>query len=218
MRAQNELRTVVQSFRIRAKRLGGVHIMIPDTAMKKVILAVWVCGALASGACVTATAKVPADRPPLEVPAPPPRVIESTPLPEPSTPEPVGELPPAAPPNPRPKPTPNPQPPRTEPKPETPVVETSPPVAPVTPPPELRTPGTADGAEAARQVHEMLDRANKTLGSIDYRLLNKDRRGQYDTAKNLITQSEDALKASKFDIARNLAEKADRIAKELQTR
>jgi outer membrane biosynthesis protein TonB len=192
--------------------------LILDTEMKNAILAVWVCGALASGACATAIAKVPADRPALEVPAPPPRVIEPTPQPEPSMPEPVGELPPAALPSPRPKPTPSREPPRAEPKPETPAVETAPPVAPVAPPPQLRTPGTADGAEAARQVHEVLDRANKTLASIDYRRLNKDRRGQYDTAKNLITQSEESLKASNFDIARNLADKADRIAKELQTR
>jgi outer membrane biosynthesis protein TonB len=211
-------RTVAQPFLVRTKRFGGVRIMIPGTAMKNVILAVWVCGALTSGACASASAKVPADRPTLEMPAPPPRVIEPTPQPEPSIPEPVGELPPAAPPNPRPRPTPNREPPRAEPKPETPAVETAPPVAPVTPPPQLRTPGTADGAEAVRQVRDVLDRANKTLGSIDYRRLNKDRRGQYDTAKNLITQSEDALKKSTFDIARKLADKADQIAKELQTR
>ena len=186
--------------------------------MKKAILCVWMCSALASGACATATAKTPADRPTLEVPPPPPRVIEPTPQPELSMPEPVGELPPTALPNPRPKPTPNREPPRAEPKPETPAVETTPPVAPVTPPPQLRTPGTADGAEAARQVHDVLDRANKTLLSIDYRKLNAARRGEYDTAKNLIKQSGDALKASNFDIARKLADKADQIAKELQTR
>ncbi len=186
--------------------------------MKKAILCVWICGALASGACATAVAKVPADRPTLEVPPPPPRVIEPTPQPEVFMPEPVGELPPASLPNPRPKPTPNREPPRAEPKPETPAVETAPPVAPVTPPPQLRTPGTADGAEAARQVHDVLDRANKTLASIDYRKLNTARRGEYDTAKNLIKQSEDALKASNFDIARKLADKADQIGKELQTR
>jgi hypothetical protein len=192
--------------------------MIPDPAMKKVILAVWVCGALASGACAAASAKVPADRPTLDVPAPPPRVIEPTPQPEPSTPEPVGELPPTLPANPRPKPVPNRDPPRAEAKPEAPAAAETVTVAPVTPPPTLRTPGTADGAEAMRQVREVLDRANKTLGSIDYRLLNKDRREQYNTAKNLITQSEDALKKSTFDIARKLADKADQIAKELQTR
>ena len=129
----------------------------------------------------------------------------------------MGDLPPANLPNPRPKPTPSREATRTEPKPETPAVET-PPVAPVAPPPQLRTPGTADGAEAARQVHDVLDRANKTLASIDYRKLNAAQRGQYDTAKNLIRQSEDALKASNFDIARNLANKADQIGKELPTR
>ena len=186
--------------------------------MKKAILCVWMCGALGSGACVTATAKTPADRPTLEVPPPPPRVIAPTPPPELSMPEPVGELPPPNTPNPRPRPTPSREATRTESKPETPVVETAPPVAPVAPPTQLRTPGTADGAEAARQVHDVLDRANKTLASIDYRKLNTARRGQYETAKNLIRQSEDALKASNFDIARNLANKADQIGKELQTR
>jgi hypothetical protein len=192
--------------------------MILSTAMKKAILCVCMCGALASGACAAATATAPADRPTLEVPPPPPRVIEPTPQPELSMPQPVGELPPAALAA-RPKPTPNREPPRaSEPKPETPIVETAPPVAPVAPPPQLRTPGTTDGAEASRQVHDVLDRANKTLGTIDYRRLTTAQRGQYDTAKNLIRQSADALKASNFDIARNLANKADQIAKELQTR
>jgi hypothetical protein len=192
--------------------------MILTTAMKKAILCVWICGALASGACAAAIAKAPADRPTLEVPPPPPRVIEPTPQPELSMPEPVGELPTASLPNPRPKPTPSREPPRAEPKPETPAVETAPPVAPVAPPPQLRTPETADGAEAARQVHDVLDRANKTLASVDYRKLNAARRGEYDTAKNLIKQSEDALKASNFEIARKLADKADQIGKELLTR
>jgi cellobiose-specific phosphotransferase system component IIA len=64
----------------------------------------------------------------------------------------------------------------------------------------------------------VLDRAKKTLASIDYRNLNAARRGQYDTAKNLIRQSQDALKASNFEIARKLADKADQIGKELPTR
>lgn len=190
--------------------------VILGTEMKRVFLGVWVCGALASGACASVGAKVPADRPALEVPAPPARIIEPGPRPEP-IPEPVGELPPP-PATPRPRPAAPREPARPEPKVEPPPIEAPPPVAPVTPPPQLRTSGTADGAEALRQVREILDRANKTLKAIDVRKLQSARREQYNTARLLITQSEDALKASNFDIARNLADKADRIAKELQTR
>lgn len=187
--------------------------------MKRISLLLLVGAVMPLAACATVKAKAPADRPTLEVPMPPGKVIEPMPHQEPATPEPVGEQPVAAPANPRPAKPPVREPVRTDPKPELPVVEAvPPPVTPAAPTPQLRTPGTADGAEALRQVREILDRANKTLASIDYRQLSKARGGQYDTAKRLIAQSEDALKASNFDIARNLADKADRIAKELQTR
>jgi hypothetical protein len=88
----------------------------------------------------------------------------------------------------------------------------------VTPPPQLRTPGTADGAEAERQVKAILESASKTLKSIDTRKLSKAQRKEYDNALLLITQSEEALKSSNFEPARMLADKADRIGKELQGR
>jgi len=163
-------------------------------------------------------ARVPADRPALEVPVPPGKVIEPMPQPEPSTPEPVGDLPATPPTNPRPnRPASREPAARTDPKPEAPVAETAvpPPVTPPAPAPQLRTPGAPDSAEAARQVREILDRAGKSLNSIDTRRFTKGRREQYDTAKRLVTQSEDALKAGNFDSARKLADKANDIAKEL---
>lgn len=175
-------------------------------------------------ACASTQAKSPAARPNLEVPAPPPRVIEAM-ASEPPLPEPVGELP-AAPASPRPRTSPPPvsrESPKPDPKPETPPADQAA-VAVVTPPapaaamPQLRKPGAPDGAEASRQVRDVIERAKKTLGSIDYQRLTNERRDQYDSANLLITQSEDAIKTLKFDIARNLAEKADRIAKELQAR
>ena len=177
-------------------------------------------------ACASAQAKSPAARPNLEVPAPPPRVIEAMPS-EPPLPEPVGELP-AAPATPRPRTSPPPvsreSSNKPDPKPEAAPVDQAP-AAILTPPPpaatatpQLRKPGAPDGAEASRQVRDVIDRAKKTLGSIDYQRLSTERRDQYDSANLLITQSEDAIKTLKFDIARNLADKADRIAKELQTR
>jgi outer membrane biosynthesis protein TonB len=166
--------------------------------------------------CASAQAKTPPNMPALEVPPPPPRVIDASPPAEPPPPEPVITLP-SVPVNPRPRQTPpSREPAKPEPKTEPPpVVE---PPAPIQPPvPPLRTPGTPD-AEASRQVREVIDRAKKTLGSIDYRALTPQQRAQYDSAKMLITQSEDALKSTNFEFARNLADKAERIARELQGR
>jgi hypothetical protein len=134
--------------------------------------------------------------------------------------EPVPDLPAPAPPTPpRRAPATNREPARTEPKPEAPPTE---PVvsapAPVTAPPQLRTPATADGAEADRQVRAVLENARQTLASIDYRRLSKARQKEYNDAGRLITQAEDHLKTSSFELARNLAEKADGIAKELKGR
>jgi hypothetical protein len=84
--------------------------------------------------------------------------------------------------------------------------------------PPLRTPGSAEPAEALRQVRDVIGRARKTLQSIDYQHLTPDRRAQYDSARLMITQSEEELKTSNFEFARNLADKAERIAKELQAR
>jgi hypothetical protein len=177
-----------------------------------------------TSACASAQAKAPADRPALDVPAPPARTIEPAAKPEPSAPEPVSDLPAASPASPnRPtRPAPRDTTPRTEPKPpEQPPAEQPAPVAaapPVTPAPQLRTPGAADGPEAAKQVRDMLDKAQKALNSVDYQRLTNAQRGQYNNAKLMLTQAEEQLKASNFDLARNNAEKANRIATELQGR
>lgn len=183
--------------------------------MKRSLLLLLVLAPLAG--CATTQAKPPAERPNLEVPPPPPRLVEPKTTSEAPPPDPVGELPtsPAAP---RPRPaTPQkepakPEPPKTEPVVESPAA-VPPPVAP--PLPQLRTPTSPD---TARQVRESIDRANGTLSSIDYRVLSNERKAQYDNAKLLIKQAEDAVKASNFDFAKNLADKAERIARELQGR
>jgi len=187
--------------------------------MKRLVLAV-ILGSLTS-ACAAAQAKAPADRPTLDVPAPPPKTIEPTPKPEPSTtPEPVSDLPPASPATPT-RPT-RPAQRDTTPRPEPKPTETAPveqpaatPPAPIVPAPQLRTPGTADGAEAAKQVRDMIDKAQKSLLSVDFQRLNKAQQGQYNNAKLMLTQAEEQLKGSNFEIARNNADKAARIAVEL---
>jgi colicin import membrane protein len=186
--------------------------------MQRIVLLVWLAAVAASASCASAQARTAADRPTLEVPAPPARTIEPTARPEPATPEPVPDLPPPAPPNPKPKPAANREPARTDPKPEVPAAEVpQPPVAPVTPPPQLRT-SSVDGAEAERQVRTILDRASKALKLVDHKGLSNARRKEYDNAVLMMAQSEENLKTANFEIARNLANKADQIAKELQSR
>jgi outer membrane biosynthesis protein TonB len=191
--------------------------------MRKLLLLIAIGCLAGSAACASAQAKSPSDRPNLEVPPVPPRVIEARVV-EPPPPEPaVEELPPVAqlPPQKRT------QPPRdtakVEPKPAEPAPATEQPAAsaPVAPPvPQLRTPSTVDGAEATRQIHDVIERAKKGLGSIDYARLSTERRSQYENAKLMVTQSEDELKKpnSNLEFARKLAEKADNLAKELQGR
>jgi outer membrane biosynthesis protein TonB len=190
--------------------------------MKRLLFVVLLAGL--SSACAAAQAKAPADRPTLVVPEPPPRMIDNPPEPEPASADPVGEAPPASP-VPPPKssrPAPSRETPRTEPKPpETPPVEqpATPTVpAPVPAAPQLRPPGAGNGPEAAKQVRDLIDRAKKGLDSVDYRHLNTAQQGQYNTAKLMLTNAEDHLKGSNFDIARELADKANRIATELQGR
>jgi outer membrane biosynthesis protein TonB len=171
--------------------------------------------------CAAAQAKAPADRPTLEVPIAPPRVVERT-VRELPPPEPVSELPPPPVVASRPRP----QPPVREaakpdpPKPAEAIVEPqqSQAAAPAPVPPILRTPGTADSAVVTRQISDILERAKKTLASINYQRLTTDRRAEYENAKLMITECEQALKASKYEYAQGVADKVDRLTKGLQSR
>lgn len=173
--------------------------------------------AMGAGACATTQAKAVVDRPALEVPPVPPRVIEPAPAPL-EAPEPVPELPPA-PANPRPRP-PQRDATKPEPKPEIPAVEpepaTPPPAQPAVPP--LRTGSSPDSAEAVRIITEIRNRAKKLLDGTDYRKLTREQQAQYDNAKLFIDEADEALKAKKFEFARGVAEKAERLARELPVR
>jgi hypothetical protein len=185
--------------------------------MKRALLLLVVLPAVA---CASAKAKAPEVRPPLTVPAPPPRVIEPLPSTEAPSLEPVGDLPAApTPPAPRPRQ----QPPRDqakvepkpENKPETPPEAIAPATPAATPVPPLRTGNTADGPEAVKQVRDVMDRANRMLLSIDYRNLGNERKANYDSAKSFIKQAEEALKTGNSVYAKSLADNAERIAREL---
>lgn len=167
----------------------------------------------------------PADLPAMNVPPPPPRLIE--PAPEP-LPEPVADLP-ATPPasstsargGTRPPVS---RPPATDPKPpaDPKPVEAPPPQdpAPVPQPPaapaaQLRTPQTADTSNAEKNVRSTLDRARGLLSNVDYQLLNDERKKAYDDSQRFIKQSEDALNDGNFVFAQAVAVKAETLAKEL---
>jgi hypothetical protein len=192
------------------------------------LAAVLVLGALASG-CVTTKAQTPVERPALDVPPAPPRVIEPAPVPEVVMPEPVGELPPPpivpSPPSratrgtttgrEAQKPEPKPEaaaPPPTEPAAIAPAAQTVPPA------PLLRTQATADSAAAERQIRDTIQRAQGILNGINYQRLSSDRQKEYQNVKDILTNAEAALKESNLDLGKTLASTAEKLAKELQSR
>ena len=93
--------------------------------------------------------------------------------------------------------------------------ETAPP--PVQPAP-LRTSATVDAAAADRRIRDSLQRTQTTLNRIDYKRLKQPAQSAYDQAKSSMDGAEAALKAQNFELAKEMADKAEKLAKELQTR
>jgi hypothetical protein len=171
-----------------------------------------------SAACTSRGPRVVEDRPPLVVPPVPTRTIEPPAVAAPEPAEPPADPPPAPVP-----PLNKPKPPTREAKPEPakPEVPAEAGTATVNPPPPvapLRTPTSPVGPEAARQIREILIRAQSILNNVDYQKLTADRRGAYDLAKSAITSAEEALKKDDLLLARSFAERADVIAKQLEGR
>ena len=169
--------------------------------------------------CASAAAKAPPDRPTLEVPAPPAKVVEPSPRPEPVI-EPAPELPPATPSNTRTAKPPSREPTRTDPKPESTHATEAPstPVPPVTPPPQLRPANTPDASEVAKQAQSAVEHAKQALNSLNSKQLTKANRPVYEDAQRVLTLAEEALKKSDFDNAKKLAEKVESTARELGAR
>jgi hypothetical protein len=176
-----------------------------------------------AAACASARAQTPpVEHPPMAVPPVPPRVIETTPVAEPQPLEPVAEIPTTTPANPARSRPPQRDPARgtgTDPKveakpPDTPTDPANQP--PVTQPvPPLRTQGSAEAPEMARRIRETLDRATRMLDSIDTRTLSTERKVNYNTARDFIKQAVDAMTQDKLVFAKNLADRAEQVAKEL---
>lgn len=175
-------------------------------------------------ACLTGRAQTPAERPALDVPAPPDRVVPQVPPPEPPLPaiEPVEDLGSGAKPTPptRNKPSaarPPQDPPKPETKPDPPATEAPPPATPP-PAPQLKLPDTADPGVMSRTIRDTIERTRRMLGGTDRSKLTALRQKAFDDAQGFVKQADDALNQKNLVFAKECAEKAERLAKEVQTR
>ena len=183
--------------------------------------AVLVCSLTAGGCSRLSARSAPEPPPPLDVPAPPPRIVEAlgTESPAPGT---LVDAPTSAAPSSR-RPPPRVEVPKPEPKPveppPTPVIEVSPtPVEPVKPATTLQT--TPPGREAAleQEIRTTVESAGKTLSSIDYKKLSRGEQDQYDQAKSFLARAEKAIEEKNLVFARQLAENAQKMAAQLAGR
>jgi hypothetical protein len=177
--------------------------------------------ALFAGACARTRAAAAPDGPPLEMPAPPPRVLAPVdePLPAvaavPDAPPAVEPRPAMRPPVPRPNGAPAEAGARPEPPAPPPVAAQGPPDPVPTETRELRAAPSASAVEAERGVRELLLRASRDLNRVDYGRLSGDGRVQYEQSKRFSQQAEQALKDRNFVFATTLADKAATLATEL---
>lgn len=173
-------------------------------------------GCVYGAGCAKARAEAVPAGPPLAMTAPPPRVLAPVEQPLEAAPA-VADVPaapapraPVPPPVRRPVPS---VPAEAEARPDPIPVVTSPVVEPGR---ELRAaPSTADAA-AERQVRDLLTRATRSLGRVDYRRLSAEGRSQYEQAKRFSDQAEDALRDRNFPFAATLADKAATLAAQLE--
>jgi len=183
-------------------------------------------GLLAS-ACATTHAAAPVEKPALEVPPVPPRIVEAAPAPDLGSFEPVPDLPaerPIPPSSPKPRPQAARDASRDTQKPEVKPPDPGPaPVDPAPAPPPaaaamIRTPATADAAASERQIRDIIVKTTTGLGNVNFQTLNGDRKKAYNDAKAFLDRAEAAIKTSNFELARELAGKAEKLASELQGR
>ena len=173
-----------------------------------------------SAACATSRAETVREWPALDVPIPPPREITPLPAPQPPPAAPVGDLPGSSvntPVRPRPQREREAAPAKPEQKPDD-TTKPADPATVVTPVPQLRILETGNTAQSEAQIRAIVDRTRAILDKIDYRLLNEELKKAYDGAKQFANEAYDALKVNNLVFAKELADKAERLAKELQGR
>ena len=186
------------------------------------IAAVLVCSLTAGGCSRLSARSAPEPPPPLDVPAPPPRVVEAlgTDSPAPGT---LVDAPTSTAPSSR-RPPPRVEAPKPEPKP----VEPPPiPVAEVPPPPTepakpattLQTTPPEREAALEQEIRLKMEIAAKTLSSIDYdKKLSRGEKQQYDQVKSFLARAEKAIGEKNLVFARQLAENAEKMAAQLSGR
>jgi len=177
-------------------------------------------------ACASAHAKSPPETPPLDMPAPPTRMVDP---PDSGQQQPLGLMDEPArhtePATLRRQPTPPRQdatrqePAKPEPAPPPPPVEAAKPTEDGSkPPPTLQMPPAGNEADVDRNIRAQLTHATADLNRIDARTLNTGARMQYDTAKGFVRQAEQALSEKNLVFAKSLADKAAALAAQLAGR
>ena len=179
---------------------------------------------LAGAACSTTRAAAPVERPALDVPPPPPRVIVPLPTREPQPLEPVENLAPIAPAASKPRPPREKEAPKPDPvKPEETVKPLDPPPAeppapaPVQPAPQLRMPDGPNSPQLG-QIKDTIGRAKGLLDKVNRNRLNSVDKKAFMESDMFRQQADDALKANNLALAKELADKAERLAIGLQGR
>ena len=145
--------------------------------------------------------------PSLDPPPPPPRVVAAY-APEP---EPVAVTPAVEPAIPA-RPPSRPSRPAQTPEPAANTTETAESAARPAPPSLTLTPTPGSESQTAAAIRDLLERAKRDLSRVNSASLNNDGRAQYDTARRVIQQAEEALKARNIVYAGKLADKAATMA------
>jgi len=181
------------------------------------LLPLAVCACLASG-CLGLRAHAVTAPEPLNMPDPPPRIVEVR---EPDVPppislpeEPLRNTPTRARPN---AVASEPARPSEPPKPEPPV-DAAKPDETTRPPTTLQITPTQREEEVERRIRGVLGQAMTDLNRVNYQALSSDGRTQYEQAKRFVSQAEEALRAKNLLFANNLADKAATLANQLAGR
>ena len=186
--------------------------MVISARFPSLVMLVALAAVAASGAaCARARAETVPDGPPLATPAPPPRVlapveevlVEATPLPDPPV-EPPRETSTTNRPAPRRPAVADTQKP-TEPP--------APVAAPVAAETAVRTPAPNPAEE--KKISDVIARATRDLGNVDYRGLSENGKAQYDESKRFAELAASAVKERNYPQAATLADKAATIADQL---
>jgi len=189
----------------------------PSRSRALAFLPLAVCAWTTSG-CFGLRAKAVTAPTPLDMPEPPPRIVE---VHEPEAPPPI-LLPEEPARNTPTRPTPNPraaEPARPAPAPsETPVDAAKPEELTPRPPATLQTTPTQREEAVERRILGLLRQAMNDLNRINYQNLSSDGRTQYDMAKRFVSQAEEALRAKNLVFANTMADKAATLALQLSGR